>query len=234
MAWEGPLVVVISKFSASASEILAGAIQDYGRGLVVGDHSTHGKGTVQSLLDLGERLFFRGFINPPQMGALKVTMQQFYRPNGESTQKRGVLADVELPSLTTHLPVGESDLDQALEWNQVPKAGFQRLNLVDSGLIEQLRKQSLARVNGSTDFKKVLDDVGRYNKQKEQKSVTLNEAKFLAERAELNADQEEEDRIEELENSDESIKRDYYLDEALAITVDMVQALERRQVARVN
>jgi carboxyl-terminal processing protease len=234
MAWDGPLVVLISKFSASASEILAGAIQDYGRGLVVGDYSTHGKGTVQSLLDLGERLFFRGLVNPPQMGALKVTMQQFYRPNGESTQKRGVLADLELPSLTTHLPVGESDLDQAMEWNQVPRASFEKLNLFDANMLDQLRKASKARVAESADFKKVTSDIDRYNKQKEQKSVTLNEAKFLAERAELNADKEEEERLEKLESSDESIERDYYLDEALAITLDMVKALQSRHVANVN
>ena len=105
IAWTGPLVVLTSKFSASASEILAGAIQDYHRGLIVGDHATHGKGTVQSMFDLGQQLF--RVPNSPQLGALKITMQQFYRPNGDSTQNRGVLADVELPSITTHLDVGE-------------------------------------------------------------------------------------------------------------------------------
>ena len=100
VAWAGPLVVLTSKFSASASEIFAGAIQDYKRGLIVGDNSTHGKGTVQSLLDLGQKIF-RGLANAPPMGALKITMQQFYRPDGDSTQNRGVLADVELPSLTS-------------------------------------------------------------------------------------------------------------------------------------
>ena len=99
VVWSGPLVVVIDKFSASASEILAGAIQDYDRGLIVGDHSTHGKGTVQSLLDVCQQLF--GVLPSPgdSLGALKITMQQFYRPDGDSTQRRGVLADVELPSL---------------------------------------------------------------------------------------------------------------------------------------
>src|SRR5690606_34912583 len=110
VAWDGPLVVLTSKFSASASEILAGAIQDYRRGLIVGDESTHGKGTVQSLLDLGDQLF--KIPNPPNLGALKITMQQFYRPNGDSTQKRGVLADVVLPSLTNHMEgISEADLD---------------------------------------------------------------------------------------------------------------------------
>ena len=99
-------MVLTSKFSASASEIFAGAIQDYHRGLIVGDTPTHGKGTVQSLLDLGRQLF--RIANPPDLGALKITMQQFYRPNGDSTQKRGVLADVVLPSLTDHMDVGEA------------------------------------------------------------------------------------------------------------------------------
>ena len=92
IAWKGPLVVMISKFSASASEILAGAIQDYHRGLIVGDSSTHGKGTVQTMMDLGPQLF--RVHNPPDLGSLKLTVQQFYRPNGDSTQQRGVLADI--------------------------------------------------------------------------------------------------------------------------------------------
>src|SRR6185295_11971288 len=101
IVWRGPLVVMISKFSASASEILAGAIQDYRRGLVVGDDSTHGKGTVQSLQYLGPQLF--AIAAPPNLGALKITMQQFYRPNGDSTQKRGVVSDLPLPFITNHI-----------------------------------------------------------------------------------------------------------------------------------
>jgi len=122
MAWKGPLVVVTSKFSASASEIFAGAIQDYHRGIVVGDTATHGKGTVQSLLNLGEQLF--RIPNPPNLGALKITMQQFYRPGGASTQKRGVLADIVLPSITNHMDVSESDLDFALEFDRVDSNEF--------------------------------------------------------------------------------------------------------------
>jgi carboxyl-terminal processing protease len=121
VTWDGPLVVLTSKFSASASEILAGAIQDYQRGLIVGDKSTHGKGTVQTLLDVGRQLFGR-FDNLPQLGAIKVTIQQFYRPSGDSTQLEGVKSDVELPSFTSHLPIGESDLDHALTFDRVPRA----------------------------------------------------------------------------------------------------------------
>ncbi len=148
--WAGPLVVLTSKFSASASEIFAGAIQDYGRGLIVGDHSTHGKGTVQSLSQIGERLF--GVPNSPQMGALKITMQQFYRPSGDSTQKRGVLADVELPSLTTHLDVGEADLDYPVAFDRVEPLPFHRFDYVNPTLVAQLRRLSEQRCAASEKF----------------------------------------------------------------------------------
>ena len=217
VAWSGPLVVLISKFSASASEILAGAIQDYDRGLIVGDHSTHGKGTVQSLMDLGQQLF--RLPNAPPMGALKITMQQFYRPNGDSTQKRGVLADIELPSLTTHLDVGEADLDYPVRVRQ-GRAGSTTSDFddVNPAVCDQLRQLSQQRVQASEKFQKVVRNIARYKEQKAKKYVTLNEEKFLKERAELNADKEEEKAIEkhsDLNNG--GIERDYYLDEALAI-----------------
>ncbi|MFT5527026.1 MAG: carboxyl-terminal processing protease, partial [Pirellulaceae bacterium] len=144
LAWDGPLVVLTSKFSASASEILAGAIQDYDRGLVVGDEATHGKGTVQSLLNLGSQLF-SNLPNPPNLGALKITMQQFYRPNGHSTQKRGVLADVPLPSITTHMDVAEGDLDYALEFDQIPEASYTKYSMTNSDMIVKLKQRSQAR-----------------------------------------------------------------------------------------
>ena len=125
-------MVLTSKFSASASEILAGAIQDYGRGLIVGDHSTHGKGTVQSLQEIGQLLF--RLPNAPQIGAIKITDHQFYRPDGDSTQRRGVLADIELPSLTTHLDVGEADLDYPVAFDHIDAREFKRFGLVNRGL----------------------------------------------------------------------------------------------------
>ena len=223
-AWNGPLVVLTSKFSASASEILAGAIQDYGRGLIVGDRATHGKGTVQSLLNLGNELF--RIPNAQPMGALKVTMQQFYRPNGDSTQNRGVLADVQLPSLTTHLDVGEADLDYPVAFDHVDPARFNRLGQVNKPICDQLQDLSAKRCQGSEDFQKVVRNIQRYKEQKDRKYVTLNEKKFLAERAELNADKEEKKKIEELNDPNRpAIERDYYLDEALAVTLDYIQLM---------
>lgn len=225
LAWTGPLVVLTSKFSASASEIFAGAIQDYKRGLIVGDTSTHGKGTVQSLLDLGQKLF-RGLPNAPQLGALKITMQQFYRPDGDSTQSRGVLADVPLPSISSQLDVGESSLDYALKFDHVDAVKHPRYNLVDNRLIEQLKNISAARRKDSKDFQKVTRDIARFNEQKEKKRISLNKEKFLADKAELSAEKQEEKELEEQNDPNRPVvKRDYYFNEVLAITADYVSML---------
>ena len=230
IAWSGPLVVVISKFSASASEILAGAIQDFGRGLIVGDHSTHGKGTVQSLLNLGEQLF--RIPNSPKMGELKITMQQFYRPGGDSTQRRGVLSDVELPSLTSHLDVGEADLDYPLPFDRVAPQPFKRFDYVTPAVVNQLRGLSAQRCGTTEKFQKVVRNIARYKEQKAKKYVTLNEAKFLKERAELNADKEEEKTLEKLNDPNQTgIERDFYLDEVFGVTSDFVN---HGQVAKTN
>jgi len=230
-AWAGPLVVLTSQFSASASEILAGAVQDYHRGLIVGDRATHGKGTVQSLMDLGRRLF--GPTNSGQMGALKITMQQFYRPSGASTQKKGVEADIELPSLTTHLDVGEADLDYPVEFDKVSRLEFELSGMVNQAVCDQLRSLSQTRLKDSEDFQKVLERIERYKEQKARKQVTLNEEKFLKERAEMNADREEEKTFEELNDPNKpAIERDYYLEEALAIVVDFMNI--RQVAARTN
>lgn len=230
VAWRGPLVVLISKFSASASEIFAGAIQDYQRGVVVGDQTTHGKGTVQSLLDLSQQVFQAR--NAPKLGALKVTMQQFYRPNGASTQDRGVVSDIELPSLTTHLKVGEADLDHHLEFDQVPAVPFQKAGMVDPTILDQLRMLSQQRVKASPDFQKMQESISRYNARKDRKSISLNEEKFLAERKELDSEKAEEKELEKVaEGESGGIQRDYYMDEALAITLDYLKWF---QVAQAN
>ena len=221
-AWDGPLVVMIDKFSASASEIFAGAIQDYGRGLVIGDRSTHGKGTVQSLKDLGWE-----FLRDPSknFGALKITMQQFYRPNGDSTQNRGVLSDIELPSLSTYYDVGEADLDYALAFDHVPEAEYPKLRFVTKKLIDELRGRSEGRTRDSEEFKKSRDRISKYLAQKNRKTVSLNEEKFLAERRAFDVDEEKRKDFEEAEKNDSPIVRDFYFDEALAITLDYTKLL---------
>lgn len=230
MYWKGPLVVLESKFSASASEILAGAIQDYHRGLIIGDSTSHGKGTVQSLLDLGETMFRIG--NPPNLGALKLTMQQFYRPNGESTQRRGVLADIVLPSITDHMDVSEADLDHALAFDKIPSAKFDNFDQVNPNLVGRLKEASAARREKSEDFKKLLSNIDRYVEQKTKKEIPLNEAKFLARRAELDSEKEEEKNFEHQAGSpDKVVDKDFYFNECINITLDYLRSLGKDKVA---
>jgi carboxyl-terminal processing protease len=230
IAWKGPLVVMISKFSASASEILAGAIQDYHRGIIVGDSSTHGKGTVQTMMELGPQMF--RIANPPDLGSLKLTVQQFYRPNGDSTQQRGVLSDVVLPSITDHMDVSEADLDYPVAFDKVPPSQFHRFDAVTPNVVSTLKELSGGRLEKSADFAKLTKDIKRYEEQKAKKEVPLSEKKFLARRAELDADAEEE-KIAEDHNSGttEVIKRTYYENEVLSITLDYLRLLGKDKVA---
>lgn len=227
IVWDGPLVVMTSKLSASASEIFAGAIQDYRRGLIVGDLATHGKGTVQSLLDIGDQLF--QIANPPNLGALKITMQQFYRPNGDSTQKRGVLADISIPSLTTHMDIGEADLDFAVEFDRVPPAKFEDFGLVNGDTISKLRQASEERREANEKFQALARNIETFREQKERKSVSLNEKVFFERRDELDAEKAEEEEIlgsEEDQDKHEIVKKDFYYDEVLAITQDYLRSLD--------
>ncbi|MBR0238866.1 MAG: carboxy terminal-processing peptidase [Thermoguttaceae bacterium] len=225
VTWDKPLVVLVSKFSASASEIFAGAIQDYGRGLIVGDQSTHGKGTVQSLLPLGDALF--NFGAAPKLGALKVTIQQFYRPDGDSTQNRGVVSDVELPSITSHMDVGESDLDFALAFDQVPAQRYLKFNLVPKNIVKYLTQASAVRCAQSEDFQKTNRKIECYLKNKDKSNITLNEKKFFEERAELIPEEEEKKQLEDTIKPDGSdIEETPYLREVLNITADYVKALQ--------
>ena len=225
ISWDGPLVVLINKFSASASEIVAGAIQDYRRGLVVGDKATHGKGTVQSLLDLGRQLFQR-LPNAPSLGAIKITMQQFYRPLGESTQLEGVKSDVELPSLTTHLEVGESDLDYALAFDKVPAASFKSSNRLTPELVKALQDRSTNRVEKNEDFQKVERDIAQYRKRKSEKTISLVEEDFVKSWNESKSVGDEEEKLERSEDPKRPIvKRDYYFAEAMRVTLDYLTAL---------
>jgi len=230
VAWRGPLVVMISKFSASASEILAGAIQDYHRGLVVGDSATHGKGTVQTMMDLGPQMF--RIANPPDYGSLKLTVQQFYRPSGDSTQQRGVLSDIVLPSLTDHYDVSEGDLDYPVAFDKVPSVPHRRYDQVNANIVSSLKELSTKRIEQSADFAKLLKNIKRYEEQKAKKEVPLNEQKFLARREEFDADKEEENTFEEnAHGPTEVFKRDFYNNEVLGITLDYLRLLGKDKVA---
>ena len=144
-----------------------------------------------------------------------------------------MLADVELPSLTTHLDVGEADLDYPVAFDRVEPQPFTPFNLVNPTVVDQLRRLSEQRCNASEKFQKVVRNIARYKEQKAKKYGTLNEAKFLKERAELDADKEEEKVLDQLNDPTSSgIKRDFYLDEVLDVTADYLGLL--KQVAKAN
>ena len=187
--YDGPLIVLTSRFSASASEILTGALQDYGRALIVGDTSTHGKGTVQSLIQLAPymRQFGLGSTNDP--GAVKITIRKFYRASGSSTQLKGVVPDIVLPSVNNTLEVGESSLDNPLPWDTIlPAPDFEKLkmNRVEPYLAE-LKRRSDTRVAVDRDFAFLRDEIERYKKAVAEKSVSMNEAKRWKEKNEADA-----------------------------------------------
>ncbi len=186
VAYDGPLVVLTSRFSASASEIVAGALQDYGRAVIVGDTSTFGKGTVQTVVPLARIMQSEGLVPGSDPGALKVTISKFYRPSGKSTQLEGVKADIVIPSLTDLPEIGEADLGNPLPWDTIPAAKYTESNRVSSALAT-LRTRSSHRVAKDPDFADLKSDIERYRKMRDDKSVSLNEAKRQKEKAELEA-----------------------------------------------
>jgi carboxyl-terminal processing protease len=195
MQYGGPLIVLTSKLSASASEILAGALQDYGRAVIVGDNSTHGKGTVQSLIQLAPIMQDRGVDVKSDPGALKLTIQKFYRPSGSSTQLKGVASDIQLPSITSVADIGEKSLPNPLPWDTVGAAiGMTKLNYV-TPYIGELRTRSEARTANDKDFQLVRQEVARYQKLVATKVVSLNEEQRLKEKAEAEALAEERKKL---------------------------------------
>jgi len=189
IAYDGPLIVLTDRLSASASEILAGALQDYARGLIVGDSSTHGKGTVQSLVPLN--VYYTNITRGPALGtdpgAMKITIKKFYRPSGASTQRTGVVPDIILPSvLGESKEIGESTLENALEADAVPSADYDRLNLVAPYLAE-LRKHSTQRLAADPEFAYIRQDIETYKKFEADKSVSLNEKQRLKQKEEDDA-----------------------------------------------
>jgi carboxyl-terminal processing protease len=183
VSWSGPLVVAVGKLSASASEIVAGALQDYGRAVIVGDQSTHGKGTVQQVLAL-DRFIPNAQVENP--GDLKITVSKFYRVSGSTTQKQGVTPDVILPSIYDYMDLGEASLENCLPADQTTPAKYTPLGMVKPYLAE-LRSASKERISKSKDFAYIMEDIDQTKKRKEEKTISLNEKVRLKEKAEFKA-----------------------------------------------
>jgi carboxyl-terminal processing protease len=222
-AWDGPLVVLIDKASASASEIFAGVIKDYGRGLIIGDASTFGKGTVQSIMPIQDHSRRRGRNN---RGALKLTIQQFFRANGDSTQINGVSPHVHIPSMNDYRDFGEGKMDNAVKFEKVPALDHDNYHRVPADLVARLNERSEARRKAEAKFQKLDDQIKKYLDRKARHSISLNEAKF---RTEYVPDDPEEKALEEKVKKDRKKKKyverevwpsDFYNDEVIRIVSD--------------
>jgi carboxyl-terminal processing protease len=209
--YNGPLIVMVNKMSASATEIVAAALQDYGRALVVGDKSTHGKGTVQTLIRLDQMAPLGVILDPGN--ELKMTVQKFYRVAGGSTQEKGVTPDIVLPSLLDAFELGETTLKYYLPWDTIAPATFDRLSFV-APYVTDLRTRSDARVAASQDFDYMRQDIAYYKKRVTDTTVSLNEATRLKETNDLKT--EEAARKKDLES------RKAGRDKDLELTLDQV------------
>ncbi len=227
--YAGPMIVLVNRFSASASEILAGALQDYGRALIVGDEHTHGKGTVQALLDLDRFVNLRGMEKYMPLGAVKVTIQKFYRISGESTQEKGVTPDIILPSRLDGLESGEKYLENALPWDHIASLTYQPWDHL-AEKIPVLQQHSEARVKQNKDFQEIISDTKSAQKRRKETQQSLLLKDMLAERDQLYAERKRmaphglmADGDEKKEKSlDEELSTDPYVKEGVALLEDLL------------
>lgn len=176
--WEGPLIVLMNRLSASASEIFAAALQDYGRAVIVGDEQSFGKGTVQTLIEV--QRFMPFFAQVREAGAVKLTIQKYYRVKGGSTQLRGVASDIVLPSLTDHEDVGEGAADNPLAYDEVPARRFEPFGNI-AAIVPRLRSASESRVAANPEFGYIREDYAKMRERIEENALSLNKTERLAE-----------------------------------------------------
>ena len=213
--YRGPLVVLIDRYSASASEIVAGAIQDHTRGLIVGGNHTFGKGSVQNLA-----------VNDPYRGggALKVTISKFYLPAGASTQSSGVVADIVLPSIINELEIGEKHNEYALEWERIKKLDYKTTDKT-TPYLKQLTAASSARIANDKDFKEITEGIAKYKKELDNRTrITLKEKP-----QETSSPTKTEKETDQL-----TINDDVHLQETLRITSDYLRLLAGQKLSPVK
>ncbi len=247
--YDGPLIVMVNNISASASEILAAALQDYGRAVIVGSKSTYGKGTVQRFYDLDRA--FSGTNHKP-LGHLKVTVQKFYRINGGSTQLNGVGSDIVLPDLYHYLDTGEKDYDNAMPWSDIDPIEYDQ-NVAKLNHIQDLKSRSKNRVDNDATFAMVIDNALRLKESRDKSEFSIDKENYFSQMdqrrkeaekydglfdedikdlnpknldADLSYINEDQSRITRNEEWLKGIKKDFYLQETLRILRDMIELEE--------
>ncbi len=209
--YNGPLVVLVNRHSASASEIVAGAVQDYQRGIIVGDAHTFGKGTVQSLSEVSRTI-----------GALKVTISKFYRPSGSSTQLQGVESDIVFPSIADKLEMGEKYYDYALEWERIKQTKY-KLQRHTLPYTAKLAQASSERIKNDPQFREIIANIKEFTSQKEERTrVSLQEKPVEQKKT----DKDKQKTTDATPTSDEphvELHEDPYLQETLKVTSDYLR-----------
>ncbi len=238
VAYGGPMLVMVNRYSASSTEIFSAALKDYHRAVVVGDPHTHGKGTVQVVMDLDNYMLYLAS-ERFSAGQIKLTNAKFYRINGESTQIKGVDADIPLPGFSdAEEKTGERALRHALPYDTIRPVRYSVYDgkyAVTPGLISELKKKSEERVNADPLFKRLAADIALYEEIRKNKDVPLDFDKRWAEYEREKAIQKEQDKIYKTERQGSSSSKknkkddepDPYLNESVNIMLDMIQAFDK-------
>src|SRR2546425_1514324 len=221
VAYGGPMIVLTSRQSASASEIFAAALQDYGRAVIVGDKNTFGKGTVQTILPIGRFTSLLGSRSDDD-GELKLTIQKFYRVAGGSTQLHGVASDIVLPTLTDLPEFGEGALKNALPYDEVAKAKYTKWSDSHSLFVDQLRRRSEERVKNDPEFHYVMGDMDRLRHKIDENRISLNE--------DLRKKELAEDKLRKETRSKERLARNQEEPQIYRVTLDTVDKPNLRLV----
>ncbi len=244
--YDGPLVIMVNSLSASASEIMAAALQDYDRAIIVGSNATFGKGTVQRFVDLDRVL--PGFNDVKPLGQIKLTIQKFYRINGGSTQLRGVTPDIILPDDYSFLTIGEQEHEFPMAWSEIEKVPYTQ-NVYSLDFKEEVKTRSQARVENSAFFQQTVENAKRLKRQSDQNDYSLNmeafkamqeerreKAKMFKERwqpiealeianpeADIASIEADESKMARNEEWFKNLKKDAYVEEVLFIMKDMIE-----------
>ncbi|MCP1381449.1 carboxy terminal-processing peptidase [Runella salmonicolor] len=237
VTYDGPIAVLINRFSASASEIFAAAIQDYKRGIVLGEQ-TYGKGTVQTMVDLNQWIK-----DSDKLGQINITVAKFYRINGSSTQRKGVSPDIEFPSAFSAEEYGESSQPTALPWDQIATARFDVTKSLNEKQVAKLREKYQQRLKSELEMKTFVDELELFRKARENTVVSLQETKRKKEREEaekkraalkkLETDDEvDDDETPATAKAADKKKKDIYMNETSRILADYITLSKAPSVAK--
>lgn len=223
VAYSGPLIVLVNRLSASASEIFAAALQDYGRAVIVGDERTFGKGTVQTVLDL-DRFMPSFSLGAADAGALKLTIQKFYRVQGGSTQLNGVESNIVLPSLTDNVEIGEGSLKHRLAYDEVAPVEISKTSSAAPHFLDELKLRSSERIAADPDFIYTIEEMRRIREKLDSNQISLNQAQRKVELADENTRKEKRDKERESRGPTFGV-------EAYELTLDDLASPKLRSVA---